>query len=102
MSMSVSSIALSGMNAASRRMDAAAVSIADMTTSTTSTSSGSTATTVAASSGGASVPGLFTTSVDDPAAALSDMLGAKMAYAVAAKSMKVDRENMQVLLDAMA
>lgn len=99
MSMSVSSIALSGMNAASRRMDAAAVSIADMTTST---SSGSTATTVAASSGGASVPGLFTTSVDDPAAALSDMLGAKMAYAVAAKSMKVDRENMQVLLDAMA
>lgn len=99
MSMSVSSIALSGMNAASRRMDAAAVSIADMTTST---SSGSTATTVAASSGGASVPGLFTTSVDDPAAALSDMLGAKMAYAVAAKSMMVDRENMQVLLDAMA
>ena len=87
------------MNAASRRVDAAAVSIADMTTST---SSGSTATTVAASSGGASVPGLFTTSVDDPAAALSDMLGAKMAYAVAAKSMKVDRENMQVLLDAMA
>lgn len=99
MSLSVSSIALSGMNAASRRMEADAVSVADMTTST---SSGSTATTVAASSGGASVPGLFATSVEDPAAALSDMLGAKMAYAVAAKSMKVDRENMQVLLDAMA
>ncbi len=99
MSLSVSSIALSGMNAASRRMEAASVSIADMTTSM---SSGSTASTVAASSGGASVPGLFSTAVEDPAAALSDMLGAKLVYAVAAKTMQVDRENMQVLLDAMA